>query len=136
MSVHELTIKALRTQPELFSSGKYVRNDKKSVRKGTPLRTRHSKTAMQLKQCFQIKNQSIFTVSKHYYPITTTSFCPCAKVPSRTAFIRRRGGKMKKRYPGVSAEHIRCTPEDIVHLPDMNEDEIKQLLRQSVPALQ
>ena len=43
---------------------------------------------------------------------------------------------MKKKYPGVSAEHIRCTPEDIVHLPDMNEDEIKQLLRQSVPALQ
>ena len=42
---------------------------------------------------------------------------------------------MKKKYPGVSAEHIRCTPEDIVHLPDMNEDEIKQLLRQSVPAL-
>ena len=63
-----------------FSSGKYVRNDKKSVRKGTPLRTRHSKTAMQLKQRFQIKTQSIFTVSKHYYPITTTSFCPCAKV--------------------------------------------------------
>ncbi len=59
-----------------------------------------------------------------------------AKVPSRTAFIRRRGGKMKKKYPGVSAEHIKCTPEDIVHLPDMNEDEIKQLLRQSVPALQ
>ena len=57
-------------------------------------------------------------------------------VSSRTAFIRRRGGKMKKKYPGVSAEHIRCTPEDIVHLPDMNEDEIKQLLRQSVPALQ
>lgn len=57
-------------------------------------------------------------------------------VSSRTAFIRRRGGKMKKNYPGVSAEHIRCTPEDIVHLPDMNEDEIKQLLRQSVPALQ
>ena len=44
--------------------------------------------------------------------------------------------KTKKKYPGVSAEHIRCTPEDIVHLPDMNEDEIKQLLRQSVPALQ
>ena len=58
---------------------------------------------------------------------------------------------MKKKYPGVSAEHIRCTPEDIagvsaehirctpediVHLSDMNEDEIKQLLRQSVPALQ
>ena len=80
MSVHELTIKALRTQPELFSSGKYVRNDKKSVRKGTPLRTRHSKTSIQPKQRFQIKNQSIFTVSKHYYPITTTSFCPCAKV--------------------------------------------------------
>ena len=30
---------------------------------------------------------------------------------------------MKKKYPGVSAEHIRCTPEDIVHLSDMNEDE-------------
>lgn len=43
---------------------------------------------------------------------------------------------MKKKYPGESAEHIRCTPEDIVHLSDMNEDEIKQLLRQSVPALQ
>ena len=57
-------------------------------------------------------------------------------VPSCTPFIRRRGGKMKKNYPGVSAEHIRCTPEDIVHLPDMNEDEIKQLLHQSVPALQ
>ena len=90
MSVHELTIKALRTQPELFSSGKYEKKKKKVY----------------------------------------------AKVPSRTAFIRRRGGKMKKKYPGVSAEHIRCTPEDIVHLPDMNEDEIKQLLRQSVPALQ
>lgn len=88
MSVHELTIKALRTQPELFSSGKYVRNDKKSVRKGTPLRTRHSKTSIQPKQRFQIKNQSIFTVSKHYYPITTTSFCLCAKVylPRKSIF--------------------------------------------------